>query len=282
MKVVYVTDLHGSEDGYRMALRCAVEHGASTIVNGGDMLPKGSGIIKEQKRFINQFLASIAVESRSHGVEWRCMFGNDDLRSRIPTWDCLCSGHSNMRDMSRAWEPLGDFWLHGSNTVPDYPFGLKDWTALDSRGWTRPTQRSRPVLSSDSGFTEILDPELHFFRTETVHDRVKRALHACPDLSRAVLVTHSPPSGLGLSNLCDGTDVGSAATLELISLHAPMLTLHGHIHESPSVTGVRTVTLSNGTQCHQPGQLLPDRATLSVIELKLNAAPVIETLTLDT
>jgi hypothetical protein len=58
---------------------------------------------------------------------------------------------------------------------------------------------------------------------------------------RAVLVCHAPPQGTGLGNISPDTDVGSAAVRAWIERYQPLLTLHGHIHESPRVTGIDTV-----------------------------------------
>jgi Icc-related predicted phosphoesterase len=43
------------------------------------------------------------------------------------------------------------------------------------------------------------------------------------------------------------------AVLRWINRHQPLLTLHGHIHESPDVTGRHAARLGR-TVCHQPGQ----------------------------
>ena len=40
MRFIYVTDLHGWQQGYEATLECAGTEGCTAIVNGGDMLPK--------------------------------------------------------------------------------------------------------------------------------------------------------------------------------------------------------------------------------------------------
>jgi Icc-related predicted phosphoesterase len=63
-----------------------------------------------------------------------------------------------------------------------------------------------------------------------------------------------PPYNLGLDTCGHGEEVGSKAVYNFISEHQPLLSLHGHIHESPEVSGKWHAKLGN-TVCIQPGQL---------------------------
>jgi len=89
----------------------------------------------------------------------------------------------------------------------------------------------------------------------------------CPDPRKTILVTHAPPSGMGLGVVgsSDG-DVGSAAVTQWIDHHQPLLTLHGHIHESPGISGTHT-TRRGQTICHQPGQRAPIGLTVSIVTI---------------
>ena len=85
------------------------------------------------------------------------------------------------------------------------------------------------------------------------------------------MVTHAPPGPLGLGTLWDGTDVGSRAVLGWIDRHAPLLTLSGHIHESPDAFlehhgELRHCASRGRTLCHQPGQTLPGALVYSIVE----------------
>jgi len=91
-----------------------------------------------------------------------------------------------------------------------------------------------------------------------------------PDGARAIVVTHAPPAGTGLGilgGLLRGQDVGSEAVRRWILRAQPLLTLHGHIHESPGVSGVHTAAIGR-TVCHQPGQMAPTAVTLSIVEVE--------------
>jgi Icc-related predicted phosphoesterase len=68
-----------------------------------------------------------------------------------------------------------------------------------------------------------------------------------PDLSRTILLFHTPPYNTGLDRAAlDGkkvdhvdldVHVGSIAVRRFIESKQPLLTLHGHVHESARMTG---------------------------------------------
>ncbi|MBU4491140.1 MAG: hypothetical protein KKD69_01600 [Euryarchaeota archaeon] len=67
-------------------------------------------------------------------------------------------------------------------------------------------------------------------------------------------VIHIPPNRLGLDRCYDGSEAGSKAIYNFLKKYQPKLSLHGHIHESPEVTG-RWYAQLGRTICIQPGQL---------------------------
>jgi hypothetical protein len=73
--------MHGWQEGYETVLRFAIENCIPTIVNGGDMLPKGGLILNEQKRFSRTYLRGILGRCRGAGIAYYAMVGDDDLAS---------------------------------------------------------------------------------------------------------------------------------------------------------------------------------------------------------
>ena len=67
-------------------------------------------------------------------------------------------------------------------------------------------------------------------------------------------VIDMPPIRLGLDKCGDSREVGSKAVYNFLRKYQPRLSLHGHIHESPEVSGQWYAKLGN-TLCIQPGQL---------------------------
>ena len=55
--------------------------------------------------------------------------------------------------------------------------------------------------------------------------------------NRAIYVMHSPPFGTRLDFIQGGELAGSRSIKAFIEKHLPFLTLHGHIHESPDLSG---------------------------------------------
>ena len=71
-----------------------------------------------------------------------------------------------------------------------------------------------------------------------------------------------------MGNIDKDTDVGSTALYKCIETTQPLLTLHGHIHESPQVTGCHTAKIGN-TIVHQPGQQKPqNKLVYSIISIE--------------
>lgn len=83
-------------------------------------------------------------------------------------------------------------------------------------------------------------------RYETIANDLER-LTGEDDLERAVMLFHTPPyqtaldraalDGKMVDNVPLDPHVGSIAVRRFIESQQPMLTLHGHIHESARITG---------------------------------------------
>jgi len=73
------------------------------------------------------------------------------------------------------------------------------------------------------------------------------------DPGKAVYVIHGPPAGIGLDVCRGGEAVGSPAMFRFLESRQPLLSLHGHIHESPEETGTWKSTIGR-TIVIQPGQ----------------------------
>ena len=111
------------------------------------------------------------------------------------------------------------------------------------------------MLSTKSGWEEIEDWFSYAKRLPTIEDELRRLVRP-KDMARSIYVTHMPPSGLGLDVCGNGLRVGSRALYDFLRKHQPMLSLHGHIHESPEMSGTWHGRIGK-TICIQPGQLDP-------------------------
>ncbi len=78
------------------------------------------------------------------------------------------------------------------------------------------------------------------------------ALATRSDPARTIYVCHAPPADTPLDQMPREKHVGSKAMRAFIEHHRPLLTLHGHIHEAPQLSGRYAVQMG-ATWCVNPG-----------------------------
>lgn len=257
MKIIYVTDLHGCARKYEKVLDAAVRRGAGAVVNGGDMYPTDTSLLR-QGEFLEGFLEAHLAEYDRRSIHYLCMPANDDLAAFDPLLDDVCARHPSATNIAGRRVELGGREFVGFNLVVDYPFRLKDRCRVDDERFVFGMQLGTGLVSRGrwpevEGLRELADWQAHARSLPSIKRELAR-LEEPRDPSRAVYVIHMPPSGLGLDVCADGRAVGSRAVREFLVERGPVLSLHGHIHESPMVTGRWKGRLGR-TWCVQPGQL---------------------------
>ena len=120
-----------------------------------------------------------------------------------------------------------------------------DGFSLVSMGWTNPTPWNT--------YREAPEDELAA--------KIEQLASLVPDMGRAIFNFHAPPYGTGLDDapaldenlrpMHGGAvmkPVGSVAVREAILKHQPMLSVHGHIHESRAIKRLgRTMAINPGS-----------------------------------
>jgi Icc-related predicted phosphoesterase len=101
-----------------------------------------------------------------------------------------------------------------------------------------PPQKNPSYIRSSDQTDQLtpIDPYLFLRQRETIRedlDRLPKPLHQ----KRAIYIMHSPPFGTRLDLIQGGKSAGSHSIKAFIEEHQPLLTLHGHIHESPDLSG---------------------------------------------
>lgn len=266
MRILFVTDLHGNAAKYRRVLFLAKKNKAAAVVNGGDMLPVGGDLHGAQRKFIEGFLSGHFAEYAEAGIACLGMPGNDDLKIHDAVFDKVFRKHKNIFNLAQRRVEINGFEFIGMNWVTDYPFRLKDRCRRDGPGYVFQEQFGSGLLSMSEGFKELKDWRAY---AEGLPD-MGQELAALPkpiNPAKAIYVIHMPPAGLGLDVISSGERVGSAAVRRFIERTAPLLTLHGHIHESPSMSGVWKAKTGN-TVCIQPGQ---GKTALAYVLMDLNS-----------
>lgn len=248
---LYVTDLHGNRWKYERTLALAREHRAFLVVNGGDMFPHGR-MYEEQGRFLREFLDPHFALYQSAGIRYLGMPANDDLGVLDPLFESVCAKHPLVGNIAGKRIPVGPHDIIGTNLVTDFPFRLKDRARMDTKDFAFPPQFGGGILSRPGGWEEIPDWPAHARTLPTIEEGLS-LLPGPRDPGKAVYVIHGPPAGLGLDVCRGGAAVGSAATHRFLAERQPLLSLHGHIHESPEESGVWKTSVGR-TVCIQPGQ----------------------------
>lgn len=269
MRFIYTTDLHGSVDKYNRILEIARRVSANAVINGGDMLPKGADLFSGQRTFIADFLDRHFEQYDKSGIDYLCMLGNDDLAIHDEHFGSVVAKHHRAKDLAQNLIKIGDYELIGMNRVADYPFRLKDRCRMDTLDFKFPQQFGTGLLSEPGGqFRELPDWKRYVRDLPTIEDELE-LLPRPHDFRKSLYVIHMPPSGLGLDVCADRREVGSVAVRRFIEARQPLLALHGHIHESPEMSGTWKTNIGK-TICIQPGQrsdlvyVLVDLDTMSI------------------
>lgn len=238
----FSSDLHGHKDRYKKLFQAIIDERPDAVFLGGDILPSASLMFSSKGFKHVDFITGYLVKKleqlrRDLKEEFPRIFiilGNDDGRS----------AESSLFDASAEglWEYVHnkkiffkDYPVFGYSYIPPTPFLLKDWEKYDvshyvDPGCVSPEEgiRSFPVSDNSSRYSTIKKDLDQLTQNE--------------NLEKAIFLFHAPPykTNLDLAAL-DGkvidhipldVHVGSIAIQRFIKTRQPLLTLHGHVHES--------------------------------------------------
>lgn len=239
-RVLFATDIHGNRRAYGELFDHAAARGASAIVFGGDVTPlpphDGSDPIGFQRRWIGEFMAPAFRSFRAAhpSCSIYTMLGNDDWLWNADLFQALEREGACRLLHAKAQPFLDGLSIAGYSCVPLTPFAMKDLDRFDTPGWA-PRDWPRRCWISDGGkIGEVSVDEIR--RRGTIEEDLE-ALGGKSDPGSTVYVVHTPPLNTKLDVLFDGTHIGSGALRSFLEEHRPPLSLHGHIHESPQMSG---------------------------------------------
>ncbi len=247
MLCLFASDLHGETDRYEKLWRAIEEAGPAAVFLGGDLLPSGlAGLVSldpSHDDFVNDFLARGFERVRERlGERYPQVYlvlGNDDgLSEEAAFLDVAASGLWNYAH-DRSFS-LPSYRVFGYAYVPPSPFMLKDWERYDVSRYVPPGS-----VSPEEGWRSVPRPEDEI-RYATIQQDLA-TLAGDGSLENAVFLFHGPPYETKLDRAAnDGKTVdhvpldlhvGSIAVRRFIEQRQPLVTLHGHIHESVCLTG---------------------------------------------
>jgi Icc-related predicted phosphoesterase len=243
----FASDLHGSEERYRKLFQAVERERPDALFLGGDLFPSGLGAMARVKKAYDDFFEGVFASGFARlrkimGSRYPSVFlilGNDDGRLEEQRVERLQKKAlwSHMHGRCVRW---GAYSVYGYAYVPPTPFMLKDWERYDVSAYLDPL-----CVSPEEGWHSTPVAKA-FLKYETIQKDLQNLAQAA-DLSRAVLLFHTPPYDTGLDRAAlDGkrvdhvdldVHVGSIAVRRFIESRQPLLTLHGHVHESARLTG---------------------------------------------
>jgi uncharacterized protein len=283
-KIFFATDVHGSEVCWRKFLNAGAHYGVDALVLGGDMT--GKALIPLVEHEDGRFEATVegravqatgdeevsALERRIADRGYYSARLDPDRAAELGRDGDLVDRlfRERMLDTVAQWmEVAGEklagtgmrcFVCPGNDDVMEVDeviaasehVEMAEGRVLDlegfemaSSGWTNPTPWD----------THREEPE------ERLRARLDAVIADIDDPERAVFNFHVPPHGSGLDEAPALDDemrpkqggtamaaVGSTAVREVIDGHQPLLSLHGHIHESRGAVRLgRTLSVNPGS-----------------------------------
>ena len=289
-KVFFATDLHGSETCWRKFLNAAKFYGCDILICGGDMTGKAIVPLVEEDGHFSYTLAAepqrvpaaqiadVEATIRRKGyyplrvTPERLREIDEDEATRTDTFRRV------MLEGVERWMNLAAEKLAGSGVrcfvCPgnDDEFEVDDVIrkaaavelgegrlieidgfAMISTGWSNPTPWNTHREESE----------------EKLKERIDAMVSQVTDMSHAVFNLHCPPYGSGLDEapaidadlkLLHGgralRPVGSKAVRDAIDKYQPLLSLHGHIHESKGAVKLGKTLSINPGSAYEEGMLM--------------------------
>ena len=245
-KAYFVADLHGKKSRCDKLCEFIYEDTPELVLIGGDILPSGISILSDENTngdFLEDYLKVKLTKLRDKlGKSFPTILvieGNDDPKifekkyiefEEIGLWKYINQRIYKYREYDIA----------GYAYVPPTPFLLKDWEKYDVSRFV-----DVGCVSPEDGYRSE-KKEQHIIRHETIAEDLEK-LGEGIDFKRSIFLFHSPPyntkldrintSGKMVDHVQPDDHVGSIAIHRFIQRNQPLLTLHGHIHESTSITG---------------------------------------------
>ena len=289
-KVFFATDLHGSEMCWRKFLNAAKFYDADVLICGGDMTGKAMIPIVEENGHYTVTIASDRqvvsagevgnIESQIrrrgyyplHVTPERLQELDENADVRKETFQQV------MLDGVRRWMDMASEKLSGSGVRIFVCPGNDDEMEVDDvvresdmveLGEGRMVEIDGFTMIS-TGWSNHTPWNTHREETEELlGERIEAMAKQIPDPTRAIFNLHCPPyrSGLDEAPAIDSDlklmhggralrPVGSTAVRQAIDKHQPLLSLHGHIHESKGAVKLGKTLSINPGSAYEEGILM--------------------------
>jgi uncharacterized protein len=234
----FVTDLHGKHELYEKLAGEVIAGKPDALFIGGD-ITSASGS-KINGHFFTDFLSPLFKKIKDNtGTKVFIILGNDDPAGD-ETYLLKMQAEGLLQYVHNRKTEFGGYKIYGYSFVPPTPFMFKDWEKYDVSRYVDPG-----AISPEEGYRTI-NVEPNKIKYGTIADDLNE-LTTGEELQNSIFLFHTPPYKSNLDRVAnDGKKidhvplelhVGSIAVRRFIEKNQPLLTLHGHIHESARITG---------------------------------------------
>ncbi len=245
LECLFTSDLHGNESKYKKLFKQITKFTPDAVFIGGD-LSRSIKNIKSKNSNNNFFMLFVLPELQKLKDNLKDLYpeifiisGNDDSKAleveiriieEYGLWYYIQDSHLKWMDYD----------IHGYSYVPPTPFLFKDWERYDVSRFIPPGS-----IAPEEGIISfgVKDPEDKYRTIKLDLEKIAKA----NDLSNSIFLFHSPPyqtqldrgdlDGKFIDHVPLDVHLGSIAIKDFISKYQPLITMHGHIHESTRLTG---------------------------------------------
>ena len=238
MKICFTSDFHGRQTLYEQLDALLHAERPDLLILGGDMFADGEvdDPVATQVAYVDRcFVPRIRA--------WRDQWPELSIACILGNHDWLCTRQTLLRHEEsallsvlchdRCWQHDGVAFL-GFSYTPPTPYWLKDFERLDREGDPLPeTGGTFWDVSAECTAKAAAGPI--FSNRPTLAQELEGSARCGQPW---IFVCHPPPYDTHLDRLPHVVyPVGSKAVRLFIEERQPLCALHGHIHESPDVTG---------------------------------------------
>jgi Icc-related predicted phosphoesterase len=289
-RIFFATDLHGSEVCWRKFLNAAKFYDADVLICGGDMTGKAIVPIVEED---GHFTVTMSGQTQTVGPD---QVGDVEGQIRRKGYYPLRMNVERLHELDQhpdkraetfqlvmlegvqRWMEMAKDKLGGSGVRLFVCPGNDDEMEVDDVvRKSEMVQLGEGQMLEIDGFSMISTGwsnhtpwNTHREETEELlGERIEAMAKQVPDQSRAIFNLHCPPfkSGLDEAPAIDADlkllhggralrPVGSTAVRQAIEKHQPLLSLHGHIHESKGAVKLgKTLSINPGSS-YEEGMLM--------------------------
>ncbi len=242
VKGIFVSDIHGSIPHFQHLFQIIRQEMPDAVFFGGDLLPLHLVKHGTMEKFLETTIFSEMKKIQNdcdNKIRFIVILGNDDPRMYEHLF--LFAEKVGLLDyINQKTISYKKMFITGYSFVPPTPFQLKDWERYDVSQFT-----DVGVVPLEQG-KRTIDIPLDEIKYATITEDLEQLSLQSPP-RKTIYLFHSPPyqsyldradlSGKKVDHAPLDVHVGSIAIQRFIKTCQPLLTLHGHVHESAHITG---------------------------------------------